>query len=226
MMTQASMRDSHASFTDDEDRETDFFTRGRILRWALIGFIALIVVPFGMGIAAAKMFAVDRETAQTIAKVLPAILILGVSLAAWRSYRRHLNADPVLHANPRATDRQLGVAAIWRDAVIAGGVLGVGGVFLHQMPDGASRTALLVALVAVTGLAAVRGTLVYMRRIDEQERDANLWGAYCGVTLYLILYGAQLLAQRFGSPIPYAHDLIFGAVLVTTVAVTLWKRFR
>lgn len=226
MMTQAPMQNPHVSFTEAGDQEPGFFTRGRIVRWVLIGVLAMIVVPFCVGVAAATFGSVDRDIALTVAKVLPAFLILAVALAGWRSYQRHLVKDPVLRANPRAADRQLGIAAIWRDAVIAGILLGIGGAVLHHLPDGAGRTALLVAMIALTGLVAVRSTLVYMRRIDEQERDANLWGAYCGVTLYVLLYGAQLLATRFGSPIPHAHDLIFGAVLVTTLFVTLWKRYR
>lgn len=228
MMTQAPSGDPFCdprAFEADEE-SPPFFSLARILRWTLIGAVTLILIPVGSGFIAAKLFGADRETGRILFGLVPALVILALALVGWRRYRQYLATDPVLRHNPRAVDRQLNLAAIWRDAVIAGTLLGMGGMALHGAPQGPARIALLIAMMALTGVAAVRGTLIYMQRVDEQERDANLWGAYCGVTVYVLLFGAQLLAKRFDTPIPHAHELIFGAVLATTPAVTLWKRFR
>ena len=224
MTPPASLRDPRSFEADEEGHP--FFCAARIVRWTLLGAVSLILIPIGSGYVARKLFGADRETARILIGLLPALIILILALVGWQRYRRHLTADPVLRHNPRAAKRQLRIAAIWRDAVIAGTLLGIGSLALHGIPQGQARIVLLIAMMALTGIVAVRGTLIYMQRIDEQERDANLWGAYCGVTVYTLLFGAQLLAKRFGTPIPHAHELIFGAVLTTTLAVTLWKRFR
>lgn len=70
------------------------------------------------------------------------------------------------------------------------------------------------------------GTLIYMRRIDEQERDANLWGCYVGMCAYLVLFPASYAAAQLGHPVPHADVGIFFAVMFIVLGVFAWKRFR
>ncbi|WP_374145520.1 hypothetical protein [Sphingomonas sp. 28-63-12] len=79
--------------------------------------------------------------------------------------------------------------------------------------------------VLLSAIALVWGTLIYMSVIDEQERDANLWGTYVGLTVYLILYSVKFGADAAGIAIPIGHDGIFVATMAATLAVFGWKRF-
>ena len=50
----------------------------------------------------------------------------------------------------------------------------------------------------------IYGTAVYMRTVDEQERDANLWACYVGMCAYFLLYAAQYAMAALGRPVPRA----------------------
>lgn len=71
-----------------------------------------------------------------------------------------------------------------------------------------------------------RGTAIYMRTIDEQERDANLWGCYVGMCVYFLLYVAQYAMASLGRPVPHAASGTFWIVMATMCGVFVWKRFR
>lgn len=80
------------------------------------------------------------------------------------------------------------------------------------------------ALLAVWGF--VYGTAIYMRTVDEQERDANLWGCYVGICVYLVLFALRMAASALGRPVPYADLGIFLIVMTSVLGVFAWKRFR
>jgi hypothetical protein len=79
-------------------------------------------------------------------------------------------------------------------------------------------------LLAVWGF--LYGTAVYMRTVDEQERDANLWGCYVGMCVYFLLFALNALVEHIGQPIPHAHYAIFFATMISVLGVFAWKRFR
>ena len=72
----------------------------------------------------------------------------------------------------------------------------------------------------------IQGTAIYMRTVDEQERDANLWACYVGMCVYLLLYAAQFALAALGRPVPYAALGTFLIVMNTVLGVFVWKRFR
>lgn len=72
----------------------------------------------------------------------------------------------------------------------------------------------------------VQGTAIYMRAVDEQERDANLWSCYIGMCVYFLLYAGQWALAALGSPVPHAALGTFVIVMAVLVGVFAWKRFR
>lgn len=116
--------------------------------------------------------------------------------------------------------------APWRDCFFAGAIVGVAVSLAALSAQPGIRIPLIVLAVAAGVFGLVRGTLVYMRRIDEQERDANLWGCYAGMSAYLALYVLARAAAQFGIVVPFADDAIFLIVMAVTLAVFGWKRFR
>ena len=124
-----------------------------------------------------------------------------------------------------ATSRKARMAP-WRDCFIAGAVAGIA-VPLATLTQQPAIRAVLILLAVVAGLIGmIRGTLIYMQRIDEQERDANLWGCYVGMCGYLLMYLVVRGAEQLGHPIPNGHDIVFLMTMVITLAVFCWKRFR
>lgn len=124
-----------------------------------------------------------------------------------------------------ATSRKARLAP-WRDCFIAGAILGIVVPLAALSPQPGIRILLIVLAVAAGVFAMIRGTIVYMRRIDEQERDANLWGCYAGMSAYLALYILARAVALFGIVVPFADDAIFLIVMAITLAVFGWKRFR
>lgn len=94
-----------------------------------------------------------------------------------------------------------------------------------ELSEGPAHIGLMITGLVMIILGLVWGTLVYMQVIDEQERDANLWATYVGLTTYLALFVARFLAEKAGVAIPLTHDGIFIATIVATLAVFTWKRF-
>lgn len=104
---------------------------------------------------------------------------------------------------------------------IGGGLFGAS----VQMPDTGVRTLLLAtSLLAMVG-GLIWSTLIYMRVIDEQERDANLWATYVGLLVYMTLYAVLYLCGLARVAVPLTHDGIFLATSVTTLIIFVWKRF-
>jgi hypothetical protein len=101
-------------------------------------------------------------------------------------------------------------------AAIAGGALG----------DGLMRPVGLVCGALMTLWGFLYGTAVYMRTVDEQERDANLWGCYVGMCAYLLLFLLNEVLALVAQPIPHADRIIFAAVLTLVAGVFLWRRYR
>lgn len=112
----------------------------------------------------------------------------------------------------------------WSPMFLGVGTLAVvGGVIADQLW-------LRIAGIGCGGALAVwgfvYGTAVYMRTVDEQERDANLWGCYVGICVYFVLYALQFGLALLGRPVPYADLGTFLIVMVTVLGVFAWKRFR
>ena len=113
---------------------------------------------------------------------------------------------------------------VWSPVFMAIGALAIsGGVMADQLW-------LQVAGIGCGGSLAVwgfvYGTAIYMRAVDEQERDANLWACYIGMCLYFLLYAAQFAAAAIGRPVPHAALGTFLIVMVVVLGVFVWKRFR
>ena len=93
--------------------------------------------------------------------------------------------------------------------------------------DASVMRTILIAIGGAAGLGALAwSSVVYMRVIDEQERDANLWGGYVGICAYLVLYPLRWTFYVLGQQPPFSHDAIFVAVMAVVVVVFVWKRFR
>ena len=90
---------------------------------------------------------------------------------------------------------------------------------------GALRTALLLGGFLLVGASLLWGTIVYMLVIDEQERDANLWGAYGGLTGYMSLFSVRYLSDAAKIDVPLTHEGIFVVTMLVTLAIFIWKRF-
>lgn len=211
--------------------DTRFWTTRRALGWtgALVAWT--IVPPTLVGLTAGYLSRhVPGQDWRGMARVVMLIvftlglLIGGVKL--WRDYRRHVTADADVAWKRAANARQLAVSGVWRDCLIAGFVLGISGTFAAIVPAGAPRIALATVAGLAVAYAFVRSTVVYMRKIDDHERDANLWACYCGMTVYAALFFTQYLAGEFGLVVPHVHDAIFWTTLTVTGGVYLWKRYR
>lgn len=114
----------------------------------------------------------------------------------------------------------------WIGSIALGALGGVlGGVALSLEP-GVARTVMSGASIAAMVGSLLWGTVIYMLVIDEQERDANLWGCYAGMVVYLGLYVLDLIAAKLSIPVPIDESGIFIATTATVLAVFLWKRFR
>jgi len=112
----------------------------------------------------------------------------------------------------------------WSPAFIAIGALAIiGGI---QAPIGWIHWSGLICGGALTLWGFIYGTAIYMRTVDEQERDANLWGCYVGMCAYLLLFAITALLDYVGRPIPYAPYVVFFTTMMTVLAVFAWKRFR
>lgn len=94
-----------------------------------------------------------------------------------------------------------------------------------RVADSALGTVLLVIGIALSAIGMIWGSLIYMRVIDEQERDANLWATYVGMTVYFILYCAQFMARLAGTHLPIDQDITFFITIAVVLIVFVWKRF-
>lgn len=211
--------------------EAIFWTPGRVLRWCGLFLLLVLGVPLVVGLTSAWLHRVDPATdwrliGRAVAMTLCAAGMIGGTIWLWRGYRSHAMAHGGATWEARATTRRLTVSSVWRDAMLAGFVVGIASAFASQMPPGGPRTALAVIASLALIYGILRSTVHYMNRIDEQERDANLWGTYWGMTVYVTLYFAHHVAGRFGIAVPHAHDLIFLVSVIVTAAAFLWKRFR
>lgn len=97
--------------------------------------------------------------------------------------------------------------------------------FATELADNAIRSALMIAGLALIAGGLLWGTVIYMQVIDEQERDANLWATYVGLTVYMVLFVARFLGDAAGTSLPLSHDGIFLTTIATTLAIFTWKRF-
>jgi len=208
-----------------------FWTTRRALGWVAALVLWTLLPPIAIGIVTTQLRQVYpeqnwREIGRVVALAVFTLGLAAGSWKLWRDYRRTIVIDGDEPWQQRANSKRLAVSGIWRDCMIAGFIAGIAGTVFATLPPGAPRA----AVAAVTGVALcyamVRGTVLYMRTIDEQERDANLWGGYCGMSTYAALYFAQHIAGRFGVTVSHAHDAIFLVALTVTGGVYLWKRFR
>lgn len=127
-------------------------------------------------------------------------------------------------ASARSAIRQQ--RAAWLGTIMTGlmsGLLfGLGG----ALTDPVLQPIVLGAACLLMVAALIWGTLIYMRVIDEQERDANLWGTYVGMTVYLVLFAIKWIAELTHVAVPLSEQGIFTATMAAVLAVFTWKRFR
>jgi hypothetical protein len=127
-------------------------------------------------------------------------------------------------AKARASASARRAVWVWSPVFIAvGGLAVIGGI---MAPVAWIRWSGFVCGGALTLWGFVYGTYVYMRTIDEQERDANLWGAYVGICAYLLLFPLSELLAMLGTQVPHAPYVVFMITMTTVLAVFAWKRFR
>lgn len=134
-----------------------------------------------------------------------------------------------------STDTQWQVAARaalrkQRAAWIGTILVGFAGIGLFVAGSKIDASAVQIGLMGIATIMMVGsllwGTLIYMRVIDEQERDANLWGCYVGMTVYLTLSLIRTLADLIGSTVPINEYWTLLATMTTVLVVFAWKRFR
>lgn len=210
-----------------------FWTVGRTLRWFGLLLLLVIGMPLVLGFTTAWLERADpasgwKDIGRATALTLFSVGMVAGTVALWRSYRRHTAAAARDGASwqRRATTRQLAVSGVWRDCLIAGFVVGIACALVTQVPAGLGRTVLaIVAVIALVG-GFIRSTVHYMRTIDEQERDANLWATYVALAVYTVLFMAQYIAARFAIVVPHVHEAIFLLTMIVACCVFLWKRFR
>ena len=110
------------------------------------------------------------------------------------------------------------------------GLLGAGAGAAIIVATRALTPEVRLAALALAGLlfaaTTLWSTVIYMRGIDEQERDANLWSCYVGMCVYFVLFGVTFAARMLGHPLPQADIGTFIITVATVLAVFAWKRFR
>ncbi len=105
--------------------------------------------------------------------------------------------------------------------LIGGGFWGAG-----LALDGSTRLACLALGGIAVAIGFAYGTAIYMARVDEQERMANLWGAYVALCIYLALFGLNAMLGLLAIAIPHAEMVIFAATMAGFGVTFLWQRFR
>lgn len=80
------------------------------------------------------------------------------------------------------------------------------------------------AVLAAAGL--VWSTVIYIRVVDEQERDATLWASYAAICVYFALFVARWLPILMHRPAPFDDRPVFVATMIAFLLVFSWKRFR
>jgi hypothetical protein len=126
----------------------------------------------------------------------------------------------------RAAEHKARIRATWRDTNLFAALSGALLVIAYFAGPGPFRIVLIGVAAAAGAVALVRGTLHYIRSVDEQERDANLWGCYVGMCVYLVLFPLDQAARAFGVAIPHADWGIFILTLTAVLGVFAWLRFR
>lgn len=124
----------------------------------------------------------------------------------------------------RAATHERRAIWLWAPVFVVVGALAIAGGLMAE--QGWLRWPSLVCGAALAVWGFVYGTAIYMRTVDEQERDANLWGCYVGMCVYLVLFALSMTARALGRPVPYADLGIFLIVMVSVLGVFAWKRFR
>ncbi|OQW77633.1 MAG: hypothetical protein BVN33_00960 [Proteobacteria bacterium ST_bin13] len=115
--------------------------------------------------------------------------------------------------------------AAWIGSIAAGAIAGVLMGIGVNIDPGLMRTALLGGGVLAMVVCLVWGTLIYMRVIDEQERDANLWSCYVGMIVYLTLFVAKDIGAKLDLNLPISEFGIFTATMAIVLAVFVKRRF-
>lgn len=113
---------------------------------------------------------------------------------------------------------------LWTPVFIGVGVLAIVGGTMAPSPW--LRWPGMACGAAIASWGVVYGTALYMRAVDEQERDANLWGCYVGMCVYLVLFLTRWLLVALGHSVPHADEGIFLLTMATVLGVFAWKRFR
>ena len=105
--------------------------------------------------------------------------------------------------------------------VVSGILMGIG----MNIAEGSARTFLLGGGLVAMVACLFWGTVIYMRVIDEQERDANLWSCYVGMVVYLALFAAKFIGEKLALNLPITDTGIFTATMAIVLPVFVWRRF-
>lgn len=112
---------------------------------------------------------------------------------------------------------------------VSGGVIIAGAGLLAMakaVGSGALGSTLSILALALMVGGFFWGTFIYMKVIDEQERNANLWACASGMCVYFTLFSLRVLIEALNAAPPYGHEEIFMASVLITFGVFLWRRFR
>lgn len=84
----------------------------------------------------------------------------------------------------------------------------------------------LAAGIALLAVGILWGTAIYMRVIDEQERQANLWSGYAGFLTFVVLFLIRCQVIALHRPPPFTDTAALFAAMTVALATFAWKRFR
>ena len=208
------------------------WTPRRVFGWAGLSVVALFVAGIAMGFLAAHLDggSGDRVWSGRISGAAPFVVFAVIALMIWAAVRRSWPArvdDGADAWQRQAAGRMRRTAAAWLGTVIA--LLAAGAAGSAAAWLGVETPAGLALLIAAVGLGVggmIWGTIVYMRVVDEQERQANLLACYAGFSTYIALYFGQLLVARVGIDLPPLDHAIFGVTMVVALVTFVIARFR
>jgi len=207
------------------------WTLGRVAKWIGLTLILLFVAGVAAGFTAAWLDAGTgaRVWSGRISATAPLIALLVFGGVGWAALRRNW---PTTRPGSdewqrRAATRARRTWGAWIGTVATLAVAGMLVPFAAWLGIGtAAGLALMIAAVALAVIGGLWGTLVYMKVIDEQERQANLWSGYAGLTTYFVLFFAELLIRKVVPGLPALDGAVFAAVSAVTLGTFLVKRFR
>jgi len=87
-------------------------------------------------------------------------------------------------------------------------------------------TRLRAPAAAVTLLVLAIGSILFFRRIDEFERQDNLFASAVATNVVLIGYPVWFMLWKGGWVAEPEHSLVFAALFVAASVAYLYRKFR